>query len=84
VQWRQAARQVVDLMDLHGAIVGPEAPPILFRKLAPAFAAVTPAPVGPMTKLGETLGGLIGGEAVTRAPAKAYAATAARTDGSRR
>ena len=84
VQWRKAAREVVDLMDLHGAIVGPRAPPILFRKLAPAFAAVTPAPVGPMTKLGEALGGLMGGAAVARAPAKAYAATAARTDGSRR
>lgn len=84
VQWRQAAREVVDLMDLHGAIVGPRAPPILFRKLAPAFAAVTPATVGPMTKLGEALGGLVGGATVARAPAKAYAATAARTDGSRR
>jgi hypothetical protein len=84
VQWRKAAREVVDLMDLHGAIVGPQAPPILFRKLAPAFAAVTPAPVGPIVKFGESLGGLIGGATVTRAPAKAYAATAARTDGSRR
>lgn len=84
VEWRKAAREVVDLMDLHGSIVGPQAPPILFRKLAPAFAAVTPAPVGGMTKLGEALGGLVGGAAVTRAPAKAYAAAAARTDGSRR
>lgn len=84
IAWRKAARQVVDLMDLHGAIVGPEAPPILFRKLAPAFAAVTPAPVRGMTKLGEALGGLVGGATVTRAPAKAYAAAATRTDGSRR
>ena len=83
-EWRKAAREVVDLMDLHGSIVGPSAPPILFRKLAPAFAAVTPAPVGGMTKLGEALGGLVGGAAVTRAPAKAYAAAATRTDGSRR
>lgn len=83
VQWRKAAREVVDLMDLHQAIVGPEAPPILFRKLAPSFAALTPAPVGPMTKLGEAVGGLMGGAALGRAPAKAYAA-AARTDGSRR
>lgn len=79
VQWRKAARAVVDLMDLHGAIVGPEAHPILFRKLAPAFAAVTPAPVGPVKRLGETLGGLVGGATVARV----YAA-AARTDGSRR
>lgn len=85
VQWRKAAREVVDLMNLHGAIVGPQAHPILFRKLAPAFAAVTPAPVGMATKLGEALGGLVGGATVTRAPAKAYAAAAAaRTDGSRR
>jgi hypothetical protein len=84
VEWRRAAREVVDLMDLHQAIVGPKAPPILFRKLAPAFAAVTPAPVSAMTKLGEAVGGLVGGAAVTRAPAKAYAAAAARTDGSRR
>jgi hypothetical protein len=75
---------VVDLLDLHGAIVGPQAPPILFRKLAPAFAAVTPAPVGGMAKLGEALGGLMGGATVTSAPAKAYAAAATRTDGSRR
>ena len=84
VQWRKAAREVVDLMDLHGAIVGPEAHPILFRKLAPAFAAVTPAPVGPISKLGESLNGLVGGATLARAPAKAYAAAAARTDGSRR
>jgi hypothetical protein len=84
VQWRQAAREVVDLLDLHQAIVGPEASPILFRKLAPAFAAVTPAPVGALTKLGESLGGLVGGAALARAPAKAYAAATARTDGSRR
>jgi hypothetical protein len=84
VQWRKAAREVVDLLDLHQAIVGPDASPILFRKLAPAFAAVTPAPVGALTKLGESLGGLVGGATVTRAPAKAYAAATARTDGSRR
>lgn len=84
VEWRKAARQVVDLMDLHGAIVGPQASPILFRKLAPAFAAVTPAPVSGAMKLGEALGGLVGGAAVARAPAKAYAAAATRTDGSRR
>lgn len=81
VQWRKAAREVVDLLDLHQAIVGPDAPPILFRKLAPAFAAVTPAPVGGMKKLGEALGGLMGGAAVAR---RLYAATAARADGSRR
>lgn len=79
VQWRKAAREVVDLMDLHAAIVGPDAHPILFRKLAPAFAAVTPAPVGSTARLGEALGGLVGGAAVARA----YAA-AARTDGPRR
>ena len=84
VQWRKAARQVVDLMDLHGAIVGPEAHPILFRKLAPALAAVTPAPVGPISKLGESLSSLVGGAALARRPAKAYAAAAGRTDGSRR
>ncbi|NQE62487.1 hypothetical protein [Caulobacter sp. RHG1] len=84
VQWRRAAREVVDLMDLHQAVVGPEAPEILFRKLAPAFAAVTPAPVGMAMKLGEALGGLVGGAALGRAPAKAYAAAAARTEGSRR
>lgn len=83
VQWRKAAREVVDRMDLHGAIVGPQAHPILFRKLAPAFAAVTPAPVGPISKLGESLSGLVGGAALARAPARAYAA-AARTEGSRR
>jgi hypothetical protein len=83
VQWRKAAREVVDLMDLHGAIVGPDAHPILFRKLAPAFAALTPAPVGLVTKVRESLSGLVGGAALARAPAKAYAA-AARTDGSRR
>lgn len=84
VEWRKAAREVVDMMDLHQAIVGPRASPILFRKLAPAFATVTPAPVSAATKLGEALGGLVGGAAISRAPAKAYAATAARTDGSRR
>jgi hypothetical protein len=81
VQWRKAAREVVDLMALHQAIIGPDAPEILFRKLAPAFAAVTPAPVRTMTKLGETLGGLVGGVALSRAYA---AAAATRTDGSRR
>jgi hypothetical protein len=81
VQWRRAAREVVDLMDLHGAVVGPDAPEILFRKLAPAFAAVTPAPVGAVTKVKETLGGLVGGAVLSRAYA---AAAAARTDGSRR
>ncbi|MGH1557699.1 hypothetical protein ACRAWD_07310 [Caulobacter segnis] len=40
VPWRKAARAVVDLMDLREAIVGPEAHPILFRKLAPSFAAL--------------------------------------------
>lgn len=75
VEWRKVAREVVDLMDLHQAIVGPDAPPILFRKLAPAFAAVTPAPVGTLTKWGEALGGLVGGAAVTRALARARART---------
>ncbi len=84
VEWRKAAREVVDLMDLHQAIVGPAAPSILFRKLAPAFAAVTPAPVRATTKLGEIFGGLVGGATLGRAPAKAYAAAAVRTDGSRR
>ena len=84
VEWRKAARAVVDLMDLHGEIVGPRAHPILFRKLAPSFAALTPTPVNGMTRLGEVLGGLVGGAAVSRAPAKAYAAAAVRPDGSRR
>lgn len=75
VEWRKAAREVVDLMDLHEAIVGPEAPPILFRKLAPAFAAVSPTPVGTLTKWREALGGLVGGAAVTRALARARART---------
>lgn len=71
VEWRRAAREVIDLMDLHGAIVGPSAPPILFRKLAPAFAAVTPAPVSGVARLGEAMGGLVGGATLARAAAKA-------------
>lgn len=66
IAWRKAARAVVDMMDLHQAIVGPEAPPILFRKLAPAFAAAPPALTGPLGRLGETFGGLVGGAAVAR------------------
>ncbi|ATC33866.1 hypothetical protein CA606_16890 [Caulobacter vibrioides] len=83
VAWRKAARAVVDLMNLHEAIIGPQAPPILFRKLAPAFAALTPAPVGGAARLREAMGALVGGASVARAPSKAYAATA-RMDGSRR
>jgi len=66
IEWRKAARAVVDMMGLHQAIVGPEAPPILFRKLAPAFAAAPPAPAGPLGRLAETFGGLVGGAAVAR------------------
>lgn len=71
VAWRRAAREVVELMDLRAAIVGPDAPPILFRKLAPAFAAVTPAPVSGVARLGEAMNGLVGGAALARAAAKA-------------
>lgn len=66
IEWRKAARTVVDMMELHQAVVGPEAPPILFRKLAPAFASAPPAPTGPLGRLGETFGGLTGGAAVAR------------------
>ncbi|HJV43748.1 hypothetical protein [Caulobacter sp.] len=66
IAWRKAARAVVDMMDLHQAIVGPEAPPILFRKLAPAFAAAPPATAGALGRLGETFGGLMGGAALAR------------------
>lgn len=92
VRWRRATREVIDLLDMRQAIVGPDAPPILFRKLAPALASVTPAPVGMMARLGERLGGLLGGAALSRAlakapakaPAQAYAAAAARPEGPRR
>ena len=83
VAWRKATRAVVEMMDLRQAIIGPEAPPVLFRKLAPALAALTPAPVGAAARLREAFGALVGGASVARAPSKAYAATA-RMDGSRR
>lgn len=66
VEWRKAARAVVDRMDLREAIVGSGAPPILFRKLAPAFAALPPARAGIMARLAEGLGGLAGGVALAR------------------
>lgn len=71
VAWRKAARAVVDLMDLRQAIIGPDAPPILFRKLTPALAALTPASVGGPAKLGEALGGLVGGAALARLSGRA-------------
>ena len=83
VAWRKATRAVVEMMDLRQAIIGPEAPPVLFRKLAPALAALTPAPVGGAARLREAVGALVGGASIARAPGKAYAATA-RMDGSRR
>ena len=83
VAWRKATREVILLMDLRQAIIGPNAPPILFRKLAPALAALAPSPVGGAARLRESLGTLVGGASVSRAPSKAYAA-AARMDGSRR
>lgn len=84
VAWRKAARTVVDLMDLRQAIIGPDASPILFRKLAPALAALTPGIVGGVAKLREALGGLVGGAWLARPPGRDYAAAAARMDGSRR
>jgi hypothetical protein len=70
VEWRKAARAVVDAMDLHEAIVGPGAPPILFRKLAPAFAALPPARAGVLARMAEMLGGLAGGVALARLQAR--------------
>lgn len=70
VEWRQAARAVVDAMDLREAIVGPGAPPILFRKLAPALAALPDARAGITMRIAEALGGLIGGAALARLQAR--------------
>lgn len=66
IEWRTAARAVVDVMGLRDAVVGPAAPPILFRKLAPAFAALPPAKAGIMARTREVLGGLAGGVALAR------------------
>ncbi|AVQ04030.1 hypothetical protein B7G68_20575 [Caulobacter segnis] len=71
VEWRKAARAVVDAMDLHEAIVGPGAPPILFRKLAPAFAALPSARAGIKARVAEVVGGLAGGAALARLQARA-------------
>ena len=70
IAWRKAARSVVEAMGLHQAIVGPDAHPILFRKLAPAFAALPPSQAGPLARMGETLGGLAGGAALARLQAR--------------
>lgn len=83
VAWRQAVRAVVDLMGLREAIIGPQAPPVLFRKLAPALAALTPTSVSGAARRREAIRALWGGAWPARAPSKAYAA-AARMDGSRR
>ena len=83
VAWRKATREVIALMDISQAIIGPSAPPILYRKLAPALAALAPSPSGRAARLREAVGGLLGGSSLARAPAKAYAA-AARIEGSRR
>lgn len=83
VAWRAATRAVIEGMDLSQAIIGPSAPPILFRKLAPALAAVPPARVGRAARWREAIGALVGGASLARAPGRAYAA-AARMEGSRR
>lgn len=70
IAWRRAARAVVDAMGLHEAIVGPDAHPILFRKLAPAFAALPPNQAGPLARIGETLSGLAGGAVLARLQAR--------------
>lgn len=66
IEWRKAARAVVDGMDLRQAIVGPDAPPILFRKLGPAFAALPPPRAGWLARLGEVLASFAGGAALAR------------------
>ncbi len=66
IAWRAAARAVVDVMGLREAIVGPDAPPILFRKLAPALAALPPARAGTLARMAEVVGGLAGGVALAR------------------
>ena len=70
IAWRKAARAVVDAMGLHEAVVGPSAHPILFRKLAPAFAALPPERAGPLARLGEMLRGVAGGAALARLHAR--------------
>lgn len=66
IAWRKVARAVVDAMGLHEAIVGPGAHPILFRKLAPAFAALPPERAGAISRIIEMLGGILGGAAWAR------------------
>lgn len=70
IEWRAAARAVVDVMGLRDAIVGSGSPPILFRKLAPAFAALPPAKPGVIARMREVLGGLAGGVALARLQGK--------------
>lgn len=70
IEWRKAARAVVDAMGLHEAIVGVDAHPILFRKLAPAFAALPPARAGVLARVGEMLAGVAGGAALARLQTK--------------
>jgi hypothetical protein len=66
IEWRRAARAVVEVMGLREAIVGPEAPPILFRKLAPALAALSPAQAGIVARMTEALASVAGGVALAR------------------
>lgn len=66
IEWRKAARAVVDAMGLHEAIVGADAHPILYRKLAPALAALPPARAGVLARIGEMLAGVAGGAALAR------------------
>lgn len=70
IEWRVAARAVVDRMNLHHAIVGPNAPPILFRKLASAFAMLPPARAGALARLSEAFAGFVGGAALARIQAR--------------
>ena len=83
IAWRQAARDVVQLMDLSSAVEAPEVQSILLRKLMPALAAMKPGPVGLLSRLGEALGGLLGGVRLLEARKLVYAASA-RNDWSRR
>ncbi|MCK5908910.1 MAG: hypothetical protein KAG62_03075 [Caulobacter sp.] len=66
IAWRKAARAVVDAMGLHEAIVGPDAHPILYRKLAPALAALPPARASVLARIGEMLASVAGGAALAR------------------
>lgn len=70
IAWRKAARVVVDAMGLHEAIVGADAHPILYRKLAPALAALPPARAGVLARIGEMLAGVAGGAAFARLQTK--------------